>query len=84
MNLAEKDIESASSHHEDLAEFESPNIYRVLPLDFGGFLAIDPDFIHCYKRRIKTKVVSKKLRTTMKITGFCPIDHYDPATKKTK
>lgn len=47
-------------------------------------MAIDPDNIHCYRRRIKTKVITKKLRTSMKITGFCQIDEYDPATKKTK
>lgn len=84
LNIADKDIENAASHHDVEAEFESPTVYRILPLDFGGYLAIDPDFIHCYRRRIKTKVVSKKLRSTMKITGFCPIDSYDPITKKTK
>lgn len=82
--MADKDIESSGTPSEDQAEFDSPSIYRVLPLDFGGFIAFDPEYIHCYKKRIKTKVVTKKLRTPMKVTGFCALDSFDPLTKKTK
>ena len=80
--MNEKDIEQGSS--EDTVEFDNPNVYRVLPLHFGGFIAIDPENIHCYRKRIKTKVISKKLRNPMKITAFCAIDEFDSATKKTK
>ena len=82
LNMNDKDIESSSN--EDICDFDNPNIYRLISLPFGGFLAIDPEHIHCFKRRIKTKVVSKKLRNSMKITAFCQIDEYDASTKKTK
>mgnify|MGYP001807394320 CR=1 FL=1 len=72
MNIAEKDIEAGPS--DETLEFESQNIYRVMPLDFGGMIAFEPDAIHCFRRKIKTKVVTKKLRSSMKVVGFTAID----------
>ena len=81
LNVADKDIESQAN--EDVATFEGNNVYQIYPLDFGGYLAIEPDQIHCYKRRVKTKVVSKKLRKHMKIKAISRIDKYNSETKLT-
>jgi len=82
LNIADKDIEAGGV--DETLEFEGVNIYRVVPLEFGGVIAFEPDYIHCYRRRIKTKVISKKLRNQMKVTSICAIDSYDPFTKRTK
>ena len=80
--MVEKDIESNTN--EDQAEFENPSIYRVREMEFGGFIAFDPENIHCYRKRIKSKIITKKLRNPMKVTAFCAIDTYDPLTKRTQ
>jgi hypothetical protein len=59
------------------------NIYKVMPLEFGGFLAFEPDYVHVYRKRIRTKVLSKKLRTSMTVKAICNIDKYNPITKLT-
>lgn len=82
LNIGDKDIETSAV--EDIATFESLNVYKVVPLEFGGYLAFDTDFVHCYKKRIRTRVVSKKLRKPMKIKDICQIDKYDPETKLTQ
>ena len=53
-------------------------------MEFGGFIAIEPEFIHCFKKRIKHKVVSKKLRKPLKIKAICSIDKYNKDTKLTE
>lgn len=65
-------------------ELENTNIYRVFPLAFGGFLAFDHEYIHCYKKKFRFKLVSRKLRKGMRIAAITQIDEYDPITKKTK
>lgn len=53
-------------------------------LEFGGMIAFDTEFIHCYKRKLKSKLISKRLRKPMKVCAIAPIDKYDPLTKKTR
>jgi hypothetical protein len=54
-------------------------------LPFGGFLAFEPEFIHCYKKKIRNKLVSRKLtRKPIKVSAITPIDEFDPSNKKTK
>lgn len=54
LNIAEKDIESSSN--DDHLDFDNPNILRVRELEFGGFIAFDPENIHVYRKRIKSKI----------------------------
>ncbi|CDW78610.1 dna damage-binding protein 1 [Stylonychia lemnae] len=82
LNMADKDIEPTSN--DDQVDLESSTTYRIKELDFGGFLAFDPEYIHCFRKRIKNKIISKKLRKPMKITAFNSIDQYDPIMRKTK
>ena len=77
MNLADKDIVDSGAI-EDVCEFESNNVYKVVPLEFGGFVAFDPDYMHVYRKRVRTKVISKKLRSQMVVKAICNIDHYNP------
>lgn len=58
-------------------------IYKVFPLEFGGFIAFEPEYIHVYKRKIKNKIISKRLRTLMKVKSICKMDEYNPETKLT-
>lgn len=83
MNLTEKDIIDSQAS-EDICEFDNNNIYKIIPLDFGGFLAFDPDYMHVYRRKVRTKVISKKLRSQMIIKAVCNIDIYNPTTKLTE
>jgi hypothetical protein len=55
-----------------------------MPLEFGGFLAFEPDFVHVYKRRVKSKLLSKKLRTSMIVKAVCNMDKFNPVTKLTE
>eukprot|EP00347_Sterkiella_histriomuscorum_P011081 403373826 len=82
LNILEKDIEPAQN--EQQLDFENMHIIRVKELEFGGFIAFDPENIHCYKKRINSKIISKKLRKPMKVTSITAIDQYDPLTKRTK
>ena len=72
LNVAEKDLKpgEVSATNEDVVELDNQNIYKIISLPFGGFIAIDPENIHCYKRRIKSKLVTKRLRKPMKFTGI--------------
>lgn len=83
--MADKDIEPVygTSGDEDCV-FESSHVYLLRPLEFGGFIAFDSDNVYLYRKRIRSKIVSKRLRNPMKITAICPIDEYDPQTKRTK
>ena len=89
LNAAEKDIVAASNisggggTSEDTVQFESNEVYLIQQLEFGGYLAFEPNFVHCYKRRIRTKVVSMKLRNPMRIKAICQIDKYNSETKLT-
>lgn len=56
----------------------------MFPLEIGGFIAFEPDYVHCYKRRIRSKICSKKLRNVMKVTAICAIDKYNRETKLTE
>jgi hypothetical protein len=76
LSMADKDIESGQA--EEVADFESNQVYKVFPLIFGGYIAFEPELIHCYKRKIKTKIVSKRLKNPMQVTAICLIDQYDP------
>lgn len=82
LNIQEKDIEPVS--HDDHVDFDSHHIYRVMELEFGGIIAFDPENIHCYRKRIRSKINSKRLRKPMKVSAITPIDQYDPLTKRTK
>jgi hypothetical protein len=75
MNIAERELKSSDiPSMEEVTELDNINIYKVIPLPFGGFIALDPENIHCYKRRIKFKLVSKVLRKPLRFSGFTLID----------
>lgn len=79
--MTERDLEG--QNQDEICEFKSLNIYKILPLEFGGFLAFEPEYIHVHKKEIKMSIISKKLRDSIKVTSICSIDTYDPATKTT-
>jgi Mono-functional DNA-alkylating methyl methanesulfonate N-term len=54
-----------------------------VPLVFGGYLAFDPENVHLYKKKIKLRLLTKKLRTLMKVAAICQIDDYEPVLGKT-
>ena len=66
-------------------EFSSNTVYKVVSLKFGGFLAFDVDQVSYCSRDLKTKPsFSRKLRSSLAVTGFCEVDEYDYETKRTK
>jgi len=73
--MADKDIET--SQNDDQVDFDTQTLYKLKELEFGGFIAFDPEHIHCYRKKIKNKVVFKKLRKPMKVTALTNIDQYD-------
>ena len=58
-----------SRHDRDVVELDS-GVYKVEPLCFGGFLAIEADKVHCYRRNIQEKLLTKELRKSMRIKCF--------------
>lgn len=85
MSLIDKDLKSSDTNStEDTVELEKLSAYMIYPLDFGGFLAIDPDNISVYKKKLKTKLLTKQLRKVMQVKAIIAIDEFDPATNLTK
>lgn len=87
LKLDDKDLKTSDgtpTFNEDNVEFESPNVYKLLPLVFGGFLAFDSQTVHCYKKKIRFLLSSKKLKRPLRVTAVCLIDEFDAASGKTK
>lgn len=66
MSLVDKEFKTSDINStEDTIELEKLSTYLIHPLEFGGFLAIDPDNITVYKKKLRQKLVSKQLRKTL-------------------
>lgn len=85
MSIIDKDLKSSDTNStEDTVELEKLSTYMICPLDFGGFLAIDSDNISVYKKKLRTKLLTKQLRKVMQVKAIIAIDEFDPYTNLTK
>jgi hypothetical protein len=82
LNIIDKDVVD-HGQSEDTCELDNVNVYLVHPLEFGGFMAFDPDCMYIYRKKLKTKIIQKKLRSQMKVKSICNMDTYNPVTKST-
>ena len=68
----------------DTVTFVSQSIYNVLPLPFGGFLAIDPDFMYLYADSKNLCIDARKLRQGVVFSAILQYDEFDKETMLTK
>ena len=63
ISLIDKDLKySDTNSTEDTVDLEKLSTYMIHPLEFGGFLAIEPDAITVYRKKRMTKLLIKQLR----------------------
>lgn len=52
----------------------SNTVYRIVSLDFGGFLCFDIDQLAYCSGDFKQALVHRKLRTPLTVTAVCQVD----------
>lgn len=62
----------------DIVEFSSNSIYKVFPLEFGGFLAFEPDNMIFCRRDNHDRMVYRRLRTPLMVKCLCAVDSLHP------
>lgn len=52
----------------------SNTVYKMVPLDFGGFLCFDIDQLAYCSGDFKQPLIYRKLRTPLTVTAVCQVD----------